>query len=270
MGSSAVVRGAHSFTAKAVTQERKQEMIRTKLGLKVLGLCALVVGVMAIGTTGVAQAEVGACWGYINPTTLKLECFSKTLEAKPKFEIENNTGTLLIEKQIISILCTGMEFDEGGELSENGTILLNRIKFTGCVGLINGVISPPCKPNDPISGSGTVLTEKATGLIRLHELVGGEKEPTVLIKPDEGETLAKIHLGPECAVGEELIVKGELVLWDCKGKASFEEHKVTHLLEEFKALQLMHVGLNKATLDGSTNVTLKGTHEGFKWAGKAI
>jgi hypothetical protein len=243
-------------------------MIRTKLGLKVLGLCALVVGVMAIGTAGVAQAEVGAVWNWQNGE--KTGTFSATLEAEPKFEIENKTATLLIEKQTISILCTGAEFDEGGQLTANGSVLLGRVKFTGCVGLISGVLSKPCTPNDPISGLGTVLTEKGTGLIRLHELAGGVKDPTVLIKPDEGETLAKIHLGAECAVAEELIVKGELVLGDTGGKTAFEEVKVTHLIEEFKALQLMHVGLNKATLDGTANVTLGGAHLGFKWGGKAI
>jgi hypothetical protein len=244
-------------------------MIARKLGAKVLGLCALVVGVMAIGGAGVAQAEVGAAWNWENSVGTK-GIFSSTLEASPQFEIENKTGTLLIEKSTLSILCTAMEFDEGGQLAANGSVLLGRVKFTGCIGLINGVISPPCKPTDPISGSGTVLTEKFTALIRLHELVGGEKDPTVLVKPDEGETLAKLHFGAECAVAEEFIIKGEFVAWDCKGKVSFETLAVTHLFEEFKALQLMHVGLNKATIDGSANVKLGGAHTGFKWSGKAI
>ena len=55
--------------------------MRTRLGLKVLGLSALVMGVMAIGTTGAAQAEVGACWGYMHASVLK--CFGEKLRGKP-------------------------------------------------------------------------------------------------------------------------------------------------------------------------------------------
>src|ERR1700755_2718104 len=140
--------------------------MRTRLGLKVLGLCALVMGTMAIGTAGVAQAEVGACWGYLEGANLK--CFSATLEAKPVFEVENKTATLLIANVNLEVLCTGAEFDEGGQLTANGSILLGRIKFTGC---ISNSRTPTltklggCTPKDPVSGLGTVLTEKGTGLI---------------------------------------------------------------------------------------------------------
>ncbi len=249
-------------------------MLRSRLGLKALGLCALVMGVMAIGTTGAAQAETGACWGFLVEVAkekFELKCFSKTNEAAaPALELENKTGTLLIANQTFSVLCTGAEFDEGGQLSENGTILPGKIKFKGCVTLIKGVISKPCEPFNGTE-KGIILTEKGEGLIKLHELTTPVKElePTVLIKPVAGETLAKIHLGAECSVGEEIIVKGELVLWDCKGKASFEEHKVIHLVEEFPGLKLMKVGANSATLDGSANATLTGAQLGFKWAGKA-
>lgn len=243
--------------------------MRTRLGLKILGLSALVMGVMAIGTAGTAQAEPGACWGYINATSGKLECFSSTLEAKPLFELENKTGTLLIANVNFEVLCTGLEFDEGGLFAANGSILLGRLKFTGCIGLSR---TPElkklgaCTPNDPISGPGTILTLKFTGLIKLHE-----GEPTVLLNPDPeaAGVLAHINMGEECSIGEEILVKGELVLWDCKGKASFEEHKLTHLIEEYPKLQLMTVGVNKATLDGSANVTLATPHNLLKWAGKA-
>ncbi len=243
-------------------------MFHTKLGLEALGLCALVTGVMAIGTTGAAQAEVGACWGFL--AGAELRCLTKTNEAAaPALALENNTGTLLIANQTFSVLCTGMEFDEGAQLSENGSILPGKIKFKGCVTLIKGVISKPCEPFNGTE-KGVILTEKGEGLIKLHELTATkELEPTVLIKPVTSETVWRIHLGTECSVGEEILVKGELVLWDCKGKASFEEHKVTHLFEEFPGLKLMKVGANAATFDGSVNVTLTGAQLGFKWAGKA-
>ena len=230
-----------------------------------LGLSALVMGVMAIGTTGAAQAQVGACWGY----TALPNCFSNALEAKPLLAIENNTGTLLIANVNLEVLCTGAEFDEGGQLTVNGSILLGRIKFTGCISLERAAplgslkLLPACKPNDPVSGSGAILTEKGTGLIVLHN-----GKALVKLSPDDANLiLAKIFLGEECSVSEELIVKGHLDLEDAGGQASFEEHKLTHLIKE-STLQLMNVGVNTATIDGTANVTLAAPHQALSWAGK--
>ncbi len=242
-------------------------MLRTRLGLRTLGLCSLVLGLMAFAGTGVAQAEeheTGPCWGYINPSTLKLECFSKVLEAEPVIEIENKTATLLIANQTFSILCTSAVFDEGGQLSAEGKILLGRLKFKGCVTLIKGVISKPCEPFNGTE-KGVILTEKIEGELKLHELAGGVKDSTILVKPDVKEgALLVIHPGAECSVGEEILVKGEWVLWDCKNEPTV--HKVTHLLEEFPGLKLIKVGANQATIDGSFNVSLGGAHLGYQWA----
>lgn len=241
-----------------------------------LGLSALVASVATIGTAGVAQAEAGACWSYLTSGVQK--CFGEGgLEANPLFALENNTGTLLIENLNFEILCTGTEFDEGGQLAANGSILLGRLKFTGCIALSKSPLSelPACTPNDPATGLGTILTEKFTGLIVLHELSNDKvKDPVVLLKPDTGETLARLALSEECFAGEELIFKGELVLSElvetaCGDEASFEEHKLSHLFEEFKALQLMTLGSNKATIDGSVNVTLGAPHNILEWGGKA-
>jgi len=220
-------------------------------------------GVMAIGTAGTAQATVGACWGYINPTTKALECFSKTLEAKTAIGIETS-ATLLIVETNIEVLCTAAAFSEGGELSENGSILLGRVKFSGCKSNTSNAKLEKlgaCTPNDPVGGLGTVVTEKGKGLIVLHN-----GTPVVQLEPDEGTILAKIFLGPECGVGGELIVEGKLILNpDCKGE--FATHKEVHLIEEFTALQLMTVKKKKAFIDGSANVSLSGTHAGFLWGG---
>lgn len=242
--------------------------MRIKLRFKVLGLSVLALSVMAIGTTGAARAETGACWGYLEGANLK--CFSAGgLEAKPVFAVESLTGTLLIAGQNVEILCTGMEFDEGGRLTSNGSVTLGRVKFTGCGTLIGKVISKPCLPKDPVAGPDAILTEKINGLIQLHGLTSGELEPTVVFKPDTGEILAVIHLGEECAFGEEIVVKGKFVAWDCVGKKSFETHQLTHLFSEFPSLKLMKVGANLATIDGSANVTLGSPHATLKWAGKA-
>jgi hypothetical protein len=224
---------------------------------------------MAIAGASVAQAEVGAAFSYENAAGTLKGNFSSALEAEPVFALEGETGTLLIAEKPISVLCKLAEFDEGGQLAGEGTVLLGRIKFSKCVGLIEGKVSAACEPVDPVSGKGTVLTEKGTGLIKLHELTNKEKDSTILLKPDTGETLAVIHM-PGCGAGEEIIVKGELVLWDCEGNTSAKTLKVTHLVTEFPGLKLMKVGTKSATLDGSANVTLRGAHINYKWAALAI
>ncbi|HEX4464604.1 MAG TPA: hypothetical protein VH042_08205 [Solirubrobacterales bacterium] len=244
-------------------------MSRSRLGLKALWLCALVAGIMAVAGASLARAEAGAAWSYENAAGTLKGNFSSTLEAETIFTPVGGTGTLLIAEKVISVLCQEGEFDENGKLAGEGTVLLGRIKFSECVGLIEGKVAEACLPVDPISGKDTVLTEKINGLIKLHELASKEKDTTVLFKPDTGEILAVIHL-PDCGAGEEIIVKGELVLWDAEGNASARTLKLSHRVTEFPGLKLMKVGKNLATLDGSATVNLKGAHLNYKWAALAI
>jgi len=251
--------------------------MRTRLGLKVLGLSALVIGVMVIGTAGVAQAETGACWGYrVNPESA-LNCFTTSLEAKLKVVPEAGGATLLVGSKNIEVTCTTAAFVNGGTLSANGSILLGQVLFGGCISRTKTTLAAlgVCKPNDPVDGLGTIITEKGTGLIVLHS-----GQPVVELTPDvitPLDILAKIFLGKECSVGEELIVEGRLVLQDMptvapepvkSGKERFETHMLTHLIREFPGLQKMTVGAVLATIDGTANVTLESPHNTLEWAGK--
>lgn len=246
-------------------------MIRSRLGLRALMLSGLVLGLMAFAYSGVAQAEPGACWGYINPSTGELKCFSTSLEPTLNFALENNTGSLLFKTKggtSVTILCTTAEFAEGGQLSANGSILLGRALFKNCVTLLNGVLSTKCKPSSPgkPAASGELLTRKGDALLVLHKLASGELDPLVLILPDEGTILQVIELGETCAIGETVKVEGHWDIWDCKGRASFETHAVTHLLEE-STLHLLTALGQPATISGSFNVSLGGAHAGYLWAG---
>ena len=253
--------------------------MRTRLGLKVLGLSALVMGVMAIGTTGAAQAEAGSCFSYLAPA---LTCFG-ALEPKAEVKFENNTGTLLIANVNLEVLCTTAKFIEGGQLGGTG-VLLGKVQFEGCVSLSKTPSLTKlnsCTPKDPVAGvPGTIRTEKGFGLIVLHN-----GEPVLKLSPDTGKTLAKIFLGEECAVSEELIVEGHLVVQDTPGKRLnhenpakevelsskgwFELHAPSHLIQEHSILHLMTVGVNSATIDGTGIATLEGTHSALNWAGHA-
>ena len=251
--------------------------MRTRLGLKVLGLSALVMGVMAIGTTGAAQAEPGACFGYLAPS---LTCFS-SLEPDPLIAFENNTGTLLIANVNLEVLCTSASFIESGKLGGTG-VLLGRLKFEGCISLEKNAPLKKlnsCTPHDPVGGLGTIITKKGEGLIQLHN-----GEPVLKLSPDDPNLiLALIELGEECSVSEGLIVKGHLVIRDSPtthevggvklvlktSKEQFETHAASHLIEEHPTLHLMTVGINSALIDGTAVVTLKSPHNNLLWAGHA-
>ena len=107
-------------------------MVRSRLGLKVLGLCALALGLMAF-VTSVAQAEVTRTGKSQETAVTGTE--EKPLEIK---EIENKTGTLEFTTKggtLVKILCTAAKFDEGGKLIKEGGISLGRI-------LVHGVLRP--------------------------------------------------------------------------------------------------------------------------------
>lgn len=258
--------------------------MRARLGLKVLGLCALVMSATAIGTSSAAQAEAGACFGYAD-AILGLRCFGEVLEAKTEPVFENNTATFLINNLNLEVLCTTAASIEGGTLSTNGSILSGRIEFGGCISLsttptLTKLIA--CTPNDPVAGLGKIRTEKGTGLIVLHN-----GEPVISLGPSTGTTLVRIFLGEECSLSEELIVQGKLILQDAPlthvvekegkketvvlktAKEQSIKHMITHLMQEFPGLKLMTVGVNKATIDGTAVVRLFFPHAAHQWAIKA-
>lgn len=237
--------------------------MQVRRGHQSLGLCALVICALTVGPAGAAQAETGACFGYTNGGSLP--CFGAL---EPSVAIEPFfSGTLLINNVNLEVLCTGAKFIEGGQLGANGSVLLGRVEFSGCISLSRTPTLTKlstCTPNDPVAGLGKIRTQKLAGLITLHFF----GEPGVLLKPDFGTTLAKIFLGEECAVSEELIINGEFVAEDTFGKESFERHEISHLMREHFFLHLMSVGVNQATIDGSAFVELSGAHSGMKWGGK--
>jgi len=270
--------------------------VKSRLGLKVLGLSALVLGLMAFASSA-AQAEVNAKWAIlkangelitISPVDgLKGRGDELLPEVNIK-EIEVLAGTGVKEAILLTkvagvetaILCTAAELKDAAgtgrpKLLLEGTIL-GKVTFTGCITKLKGVTSAPCKPHAPAaSPEGTITTELAKGLIVLHELVGGVKHTVFLIKPDSGETFVTLTLGKagvenECVIGEKLPISGKLTLEDCNNKFQVEE--VEHLIKEFAALTdlwvLNKTAEHKATIDGSAWAKLVGAgHEGLKWAG---
>ena len=234
----------------------------TKLTL--LGLCALVLGLTAFGTSA-AQAEPGNAWVILNP--------EKTLVKKPLLPVLNAEiekeglllATVLNGTVQLIIHCSAAQLIEV-HLLEEGQLSHGKVKFSGCKVLINGTAAPECEVHSKGAAVGTVETEKGKGLLALHELKpSGQKDLVTVIEPLEGTTFVTLLMGEECVVGEEVPIEGKLVIKDCELKAT--EHLVTHLIEEEPTLTLLHVldDLN-AKIDGSALVFLTGEHKGLKWA----
>jgi hypothetical protein len=231
--------------------------MRSSFGLKVLGLCALLVGLMSI-SAGAAQATVGAYW------LVGGKKISETLLPTAVAAIENKTSSLLtkLSNKNIHILCTTVELVEAHALEPNGG-LLGKAKFSGCV-FLELLVPPATKEIKACNPEGGIInTNKVKGLITLHE-----GEGRITLTPFEaGGTFANIFLGLECAFGENLKVGGSLVLKECN--KAFLTDLVTHLVEEDKVLTKLWVNseTNPATIDGSANVTLSGAHAGMTFAG---
>jgi len=258
-------------------------MVRSRLGLKALGLCALVVGLMAFASSA-AQAQIGAHWNIVkaNGELLKIELGSTLLPKIEIKEIEKNTGELLFTTAggtKVAILCTEMKVDEGGLLAAHGTVLLKFV-FKGCVTRLNGVLSGACKPKGGGAALGEILTEKLKGLILLDKLASGEVDDLVLFTPEDKEGKAQklfvtLELGEECSIGTLVKVETKGLgedegFWikDCLGNSSFLEEKVEHLLEEGLKDTILALG-QPALLDGSViaRLDINGEHKGLKWGG---
>jgi hypothetical protein len=268
-------------------------MVRSNLRFKVVGLCALVFGLMAFGGTA-AQAEPTASWVLINAKGELLKVGvpeDKLLPEVTISEVEKLPGTeerhlVLLTKVAgvaTEILCTEAKLENAGgtglpKLLLTGS-LLGRGVFSGCITKLKGATSAPCKPHSAEAAEGIILTERVEGLIKLHELTGGVKDTTVLLAPEDKEgklietfvtlILGKAGVENECSIGEKLPISGELSIEDCNGL--FQKEEVEHLIKEFAPLTdlwvLNKTAEHKATIDGSVWVRLEGEHKGLKWAG---
>lgn len=248
-------------------------MLRSRLGLKVLGLSALVVGLMAFVTSGVAQAETGAKWTYINPTTLKLETFTSALLPVAGIKLDSITKTIFFKTgggTEVSITCTGEALSGEPKLLENGSISEGQSVMTGCNTFLNGKLSAACLPKTSGAANDEIKTNKFVGLLELHKLAASTDDVILLIpvvKNAKGETLAAtIEMGEECSIGSTVPVTGSLVVYDCP-PSTILEHLVEHLIEEFPALRLLKALGQPATIKGSSWLFLIGAHKGFKFAG---
>jgi len=249
-------------------------MTRTKLGL--LGLCAMVFGLMAFTATA-AQAEVGAKWLLAKadgtlipflPATVQLEAETEGVLHSEILKIK----TLFLCKKLEAINAKLQEEGIiGKEVITNAKGLKegrkSQVKFTECTTDLNGAAAPECTP-EAEGVKGVIVTKLGHALIKLHELAG-VKDDVLKILPDEGETFATIVLPAACPIGTSVPVIGSLALKDCENLAL--THLVKHLVEAFTPLTelwtISKTEEHKATLLGSAWGFLIGEHLGLKFSG---
>jgi hypothetical protein len=248
-------------------------MIRSRLGLKALGMCALVLGLMAVWA-GVAQAEnSGGNWTYLEkgkPEILEnLKIFEGTL-AEPEIGGEIETTGILhaeaLEGTKVLYECKAFTVVTGSKLKANG-VALGKLVFTECTTLLNGVKSDACEPKE-----GKVTTNLIKAQMLLHKLAVGGVVDRILIAEGETEAgaaanFASIESEGACALGTKVPVGGKFAI----EPSNPTTHEVKHLIKEFPELTALWILSNtkehKSTILGSAFAFLKGIHEGLKFAG---
>jgi hypothetical protein len=228
-------------------------MIRSKLGL-----CAVVLGVMAM-SAGSAQAALS--WLVLDSNGAN----PKELKASLVGEKDSADITLLSKLlgKKFTITCNNLEFEGvslevGGKLSEG-----SKMVYTGCELYNKGTLEEPlgCHLKSAGQPVGTITTHELKG-----ELVSGGSE--VRIEPKTAGGPFTTMLTEECALPESNPIRGVLYLKDCE-KAMLV-HAVKHLIEQ-GPLTAMWVGSHTAehleiSIDGSVWLKLSGAHAGLKWA----
>ncbi len=233
-------------------------MTRSKLGL--LGLCAVVISVIAISTS-VAQAS--------QPTWIALA--GQNLELTG----ENDSADLSLLTELagikVTVTCTGVtlkgiSLEEEGTLTEGGKVALTGCSLYSGPGVLDGVTE--CTVKSSGAPVGTVETGELKGELVLHELAGGGKEVLAKIEPKTAEGILVTFRLEECALPENNLVRGVLYLKDGLGQAT--THAVKHLVEQ-GPLTLLYVGAHSAKqlevtkIDGSVWVSLTGADQGLHW-----
>ena len=243
-------------------------MIRSRFGL--LGLCAVVFGMMAFGATA-AQALPNWLLAEKAPNSGAVAFLAAPigLEAETTGVLHSKILGLEVLFECTTLATVNAQLLANGAIGEKeGVVAKSKVKFSGCVTKLNGTLSGPCEPKALGTEAGVINTNPGHGVIVLHELGGGVKDELTQILPDTGETFATIELGEKCAIGEEVPVIGKAFLKDCQ--SAFLTNLVKHLVESGPLTELWTISKteeHKATILGSAWAFLTGSHVGYKFSG---
>ena len=246
--------------------------MRTKLGL--LGLCAVVVGMMSM-SAGAAQGAT-LSWLILNST------HTTATELKAEVVGEKDSEHLSLVGEVagfkVALTCTNVTAKETF-LTAAGTVTGGKVVFTGCKVYETAPLTKEfeCTINSVGAAAGTVETAEVKGELQLHTKKDGTKLLVTRIEPKVGGlegTLASLKFsGPTCVL-PNAIVHGALYLKDCEG---FETtHKLRHLVEDLGELTSLYIGghsakqLERTKIIGSAWIKLGGAHAGLEWSGMDV
>jgi hypothetical protein len=221
-------------------------MIRTKLGIKVLGLCALAFVLMGIASSG---AQASGTWLVLEGEKI-VESGEVTLEKDKEIVgvLHSKISGVEVLFECPTISAVGVNLAAGGKTANGG-----KVKFSGCKTKLNGVVSESCEPTNAGTEKGVILTKAGHALLVLHELSPTVKDELVEVLPDEvGGPFATIEMGKLCSIGTKVPVIGKLYLKDCEN--AFLKHQEIHLVEEGPLTELFVISKteeHKASLLGS-------------------
>jgi hypothetical protein len=238
-------------------------MNRKKLGL--LGLCAVVVGMMAMSAS---SAQAALSWLVLDKNGAALESLKALLEGEVDSEHLSLDGK--VAGLPIAITCTNLMFknfslEASGKLTAGGKAV-----FFGCGVYKSAPLSEPyqCTVRSPGSAAGRIETNELKGEL---VLVGGKLRAKV--EPLAGLTGIIVTLefnGPECPLPEINQVHGSVYIKDCEGLET--SHLLLHLIEPDKELTSLYIGkhsVEQLTITkplGSAWAFLVGEHALLKWA----
>jgi hypothetical protein len=242
-------------------------MIRSKLEL--LGLCAMVLGVMAISASG---AQAAGSW-LVGATEVVKVGEGVNLSATVTGEIDTPEPKFLTHLLglTVTVTCTnlttsGITLKGEGKLSEGGKVV-----FTGCTVVAKdseGNSSGNCTVKSSGTATGTIASEEFKGEL----VLGGANEVLIKVEPKGESFVTKRFEGPECLLPLSNKVTGVIYAKDCQGFA--ETFKVKHLIEQGPSTSLS-VGADtvehlETSLDGSFWLFLTGEHTGKEWRAMGV
>jgi hypothetical protein len=241
-------------------------MMGPKRGLGLLGLCAVLVGLVVLGTSAV-QAEKTAKWTVTNAKGEQIDAAVLSPTVLLKSVVTDMVLTSKVAGIKMELLCKKAQFI-GAKLEGEGKVSAgNKTKFEECVIRLNGVVSTACEPHNGAE-KGVFVSNSLKGLLVLHELAGGAKDPLILFEPVEGTSFVTIALSEECAIGSTCTIIGKSTVKDSEGR--FEEQLVEHTVEQGPLSELWvgsKTAEHVAVISGAARLGLSGEHAGLKWGG---
>jgi len=180
-------------------------MSRIKLGIKVLGLCALVFAVMGIVSSG---AQAAGTWLVLEGGKVSEGTGGElTLEAETTFIKHTKISGVAVLLECPTVETVVAKLAAEGTIAKGG-----KLRYSRCVISLNGSVSKPCEPNNEGKEPGVIVSKPSHAKFVLNEA----KEELIEVTPDEGETYWTIEMGKECSIGTKVPFIGKLFLKDCE------------------------------------------------------